>query len=75
MRAGIPPAVALEAATVNAAKLVGASGQIGAIRKGLDANLLLVDGNPLEDISATERISLVVFEGERIHREELFGRK
>jgi imidazolonepropionase-like amidohydrolase/ABC-type polysaccharide/polyol phosphate export permease len=74
VRAGIPPAVALEAATVNAAKLVGASGQIGAIRKGLDANLLLVDGNPLEDISATERISLVVLEGERIHRAELLDR-
>jgi imidazolonepropionase-like amidohydrolase len=67
--------VALEAATVNAAKLLIASGRIGAIRKGLDANLLLVDGNPLEDISATERISLVVLEGERIHRAELFGRE
>jgi imidazolonepropionase-like amidohydrolase len=75
VQAGIPPAVALEAATVNAAKLLNASGRIGAIRKGLDANLLLVDGNPLEDISATERISLVVLEGERIHRAELFGRE
>ncbi len=75
VQAGIPPAVALEAATVNAAKLLNASGRIGAIRKGLDANLLLVDGNPLEDISSTERISLVVLEGERIHRAELFGRE
>ncbi|MGA2113659.1 MAG: amidohydrolase family protein [Bryobacteraceae bacterium] len=75
VQAGIPPVVALEAATVNAAKLLNASGRIGAIRKGLDANLLLVDGNPLEDISATERISMVVLEGERIHRAELFGRE
>jgi len=38
----------------------------------LEADLLPVDGNPLEDISATERISLVVFKGERIRRAALF---
>ncbi|MGP8245759.1 MAG: amidohydrolase family protein [Bryobacteraceae bacterium] len=75
VEAGIPPAAALQAATVNAAQLLRASAHIGAIRIGLDANLLLVDGNPLEDISATERISLVVFEGERIRRAELFDQK
>jgi len=32
----------------------------------------VVDGNPLEDITATERISLVVFKGERVERSELF---
>ena len=75
VQAGIPPAVALQAATVNAAKLLRAENRIGAIRKGMDANLLLVDGNPLEDIAATQRISLVVFEGERIHRAALFDKK
>jgi len=75
VEAGIPPAVALQAATVNAANLLRASAHIGAIRAGLDANLLLVDGNPLEDISATERISLIVFQGERIRRAELFNQK
>jgi imidazolonepropionase-like amidohydrolase len=73
VQAGIPPAVALQAATANAAKLVGGSGHIGAIRQGFDANLLLVEGNPLEDISATERISLVVMEGKRVRRGELLG--
>ena len=68
VQAGIPPAVALAAATSNAAKLLRAENRMGAIRKGLEADLLLVDGNPLEDISATERISLVVFKGERIRR-------
>jgi len=72
VQAGIPPAVALQAATANAAKLLGAADKIGAIRPGLDADLLLVDGNPLEDIAATERISLVVFKGERLRRAELF---
>jgi imidazolonepropionase-like amidohydrolase len=72
VKAGIPAKVALTAATANGAKLLRADKRIGAIRKGLDADLLLVDGNPLEDISSTERISLVVFKGERIRRSALF---
>jgi imidazolonepropionase-like amidohydrolase/ABC-type multidrug transport system permease subunit len=75
VEAGIPPEVALEAATRNAANLLRAGNRLGTIRKGLEANLLLVDGNPLQDISATERISLVVFEGERLRRSELFEKK
>ena len=75
VQAGIPVTVALQAATVNAAKLLGARERIGAIRQGMDADLLLVDGNPLQDIAATERISLVVFKGERIRRAALFDQK
>jgi imidazolonepropionase-like amidohydrolase len=41
----------------------------------MDADLLLVDGNPLQDIGATERISLVVFKGERLDRPALFEQK
>ena len=72
VQAGIPPAVALQAATANAARLLRAGNHFGSIRPGNDADLLVVDGNPLEDISATERISLVVFKGERIDRSGLF---
>jgi imidazolonepropionase-like amidohydrolase/ABC-type multidrug transport system permease subunit len=75
VEAGIPVTVALQAATHNAAKLLRADRTIGAIRAGLDADLLLVDGNPLQEIAATERISLVVFKGERIHRAGLFDQK
>jgi len=73
VRAGIPPAVALQAATLNAARLLKADNRIGSIRPGNAADLLVVDGNPLDDITATERISLVVFKGERIDRTELFN--
>jgi imidazolonepropionase-like amidohydrolase/ABC-type multidrug transport system permease subunit len=75
VQAGIPPAVALQAATGNAATLLRAGDHIGGIRPGMDANLLLVDGNPLQDIAATERISMVVFKGERLHRPDLFEQK
>jgi len=72
VQAGIPPAVALQAATYNAARLLRVENRIGSIQKGNDADLLLVDGNPLEDINAIERISIVFFKGEHLNRSELF---
>jgi imidazolonepropionase-like amidohydrolase/ABC-type multidrug transport system permease subunit len=75
IEAGIPPAVALEAATYNGAQLLRAADRMGLIRKGFEANLLLVDGNPLKDISVTERISMVMFKGERVDRSELFDQQ
>jgi imidazolonepropionase-like amidohydrolase/ABC-type multidrug transport system permease subunit len=73
--AGLTPAVALQAATYNNAKLLRADNRIGLIKKGYEASLLLIDGNPLQDISATEHISLVLFKGERVDRSELFTQK
>ena len=70
--AGIPPAAALQAATSNSAKLLGAGNRIGLIKAGHDANLIVVDGDPLKDIKVTEHISLIVLKGERISRGSLF---
>ena len=72
VQAGIPATVALQAATWNAAKLLRADARIGRVAPGYDADLLVVDGDPTRDIGATERISLVVFKGERVRRSELF---
>ena len=68
---GIPQSVALQAATSNSARLLGAADRIGLIREGYDATLLLVDGNPLDDIFATERISAVLLKGERVSRQTI----
>jgi imidazolonepropionase-like amidohydrolase/ABC-type multidrug transport system permease subunit len=75
VRAGIPPMVALQAATYNAARLLRTDNHIGSIRVDNDADLLLVDGNPLEDITAVERISMVIFKGEQIDRSDLFNQE
>jgi len=69
---GIPPQDALRAATLNSAKALHADQRLGSIEKGKDATMLVVDGNPLEDIKATEAVSFVMFKGERINRSELF---
>jgi imidazolonepropionase-like amidohydrolase len=71
--AGIPPADILKAATANAANLLGVGDRIGKVAKGYDASLLIVDGNPLEDIRGTRRISDVFFKGERVRRSSLFA--
>ena len=73
--AGIPPAVALQAATANAAKLLRADQRIGTIEKGKEATLLIVDGNPLQDVHALSAISVVLLKGERVGRTTIFEQK
>lgn len=72
VEAGIPPQVALRAATLNSAKALGAGSRFGSIEPGKDASMLVVEGNPLQDIKATESVSFVMFKGERVTRSELF---
>jgi len=73
--AGIPIEVALQAATYNAAKVLRADSRIGTIEKGKEATLLLVDGNPLQDVHALSAVSAVFLKGERVVRPGLFEQK
>jgi imidazolonepropionase-like amidohydrolase len=72
VEAGVPAGTALRAATLEAARRLGAERRMGSIEKGKEATLVVVDGDPLRDIAATERISVVIFRGERIARGALF---
>ncbi|HMG04632.1 MAG TPA: amidohydrolase family protein, partial [Chthoniobacterales bacterium] len=72
---GIPVEVALQAATSNAAKLLHADSRIGTIEKGKEATLLIVDGNPLQDVRALSSVSAVFLKGERVSRTVLFDQK
>ncbi len=75
VEAGIPIPVALQAATLNAARSLRAGSRFGSLEKGKDATLLVVDGNALQDIRATESISMVMLKGERVNRAELFNQE
>jgi len=77
VEAGIPAAVALRAATLNSAKALGsgAGARLGSIEKGKDATMLVVEDDPLKDIKATEKISFVMFKGERVDRADLFDQE
>ena len=60
VQAGFTPAEALQAATSTAARVCGVQDRTGRIAPGLQADLVLVDGNPLERITDLRRASLVV---------------
>jgi imidazolonepropionase-like amidohydrolase len=57
---GMQPLAAIQAGTVNAAKLLGWQGQIGALKPGYWADIVAVDGDPLADITALQRVTFVM---------------
>jgi len=59
VRRGMTPLHALRSATINAADLLGVDDR-GRIEAGLLADLVAVDGNPLEDIRRVENVSFVM---------------
>jgi hypothetical protein len=63
VRSGLTPLEALRAATYNPAEYLGALDSLGTVSPGKVADLLLLDANPLEDISNTRRISTVIANG------------
>lgn len=69
---GIPTSAVLQAATYNAARVAAAGKRTGLIQAGWDADLIVVDGNPLKEIRQTESISQLILKGERVHRGGLF---
>jgi imidazolonepropionase-like amidohydrolase len=51
---------ALQGVTVHAAELLGLKDTIGVIKPGAAADIITVDGNPLEDLSALSRVGFVM---------------
>jgi imidazolonepropionase-like amidohydrolase len=70
--AGIPNADALRAGTVNAARALGVSDRLGTIQPGKYADLLVVRGDPLSEITDTRNGHVVVRSGRVYRPRELF---
>jgi imidazolonepropionase-like amidohydrolase len=64
VRHGMTPAEAIEAATVNAADLLGLSDQIGALAPGKRADLIAVKGDPRSDVTVLKSVPFVMQGGE-----------
>ena len=60
---GMTPMQAIKSATSVAAELLNKSGQIGEISKGALADIVAVDGDPLQDITQLEKITFVMKNG------------
>lgn len=57
---GMAPLAAIQAGTLNAAKLLGWSDKIGQVKSGYLADIVAVPGDPLKDITALERVRFVM---------------
>ncbi|HMC21824.1 MAG TPA: amidohydrolase family protein [Thermoanaerobaculia bacterium] len=63
VRGGLTPLQAIQAATINAADLLGHPDTLGSIAKGKYADVIAIDGDPLEDIAAMEHVVFVLKSG------------
>ncbi len=61
--AGLPPVTVLKAATINGANALGIATRLGSVEPGKLADLVVVSGNPLEDIKAARDVRYVVKNG------------
>lgn len=63
IEAGMKPMDAIKAATINAATLIGKDDVLGTIERGKLADIIAVDGNPLQDPNAFGRVVFVMKDG------------
>lgn len=71
VRAGLTPMQAIEAATLTPARVLGLDDQVGSIAVGKDADLVLVEGDPLADVSVLRRGIRGVLQSGRVVRDDL----
>lgn len=63
---GLKPIDAIRAATVEAANAVGLGGQIGVLKNGARADIIAVEGDPLNDLNALQKVTFVMKAGQPI---------
>jgi hypothetical protein len=71
--AGLTPLAALQTATINPARFLGRTQDLGTVEPGKLADLVILEGNPLVEIASTRAIAAVVLAGRYLSREALDG--
>ena len=69
VEAGMPPAFVLQAATTHAAELLKKTKDLGTVETGKFADVIAVNGNPLDDITLMQKVGFVMKEG-KIYKED-----
>jgi imidazolonepropionase-like amidohydrolase len=69
VKLGLTPLQAIQAATVNAADLLGWPGKVGSLDPGAWADIVAVDGDPLKDVTILEHVKFVMRGGEVVRNE------
>jgi len=65
--AGLAPMQIIVAATRNAARVCGLNGELGTLETGKTADVLVINGDPLQSLAALTNVRLVIHRGEIIH--------
>jgi imidazolonepropionase-like amidohydrolase len=73
VRFGMTPAQAIRTATFNSADLIGRSKDVGTIEGGKFADIIAVDGDPLQDVTKLQTVGFVM-KGGVIYKDKLTGR-
>jgi imidazolonepropionase-like amidohydrolase len=68
VKLGLTPMQSIQAATVNAADLLGWSDRVGSIEAGRFADIIAVNGDPLSDVSTLEHVTFVMKGGQVVIR-------
>jgi len=71
VQCGLTPIEALRSATLTPAKFLGLENAFGTVEQGKTADLILLNDNPLENISNTQKIEAVVVNGRLLRRSDL----
>ena len=69
--AGLTPLQVLQTATINGASFMGVDDTQGQLAVGYEADMVILNSNPLTDINATLDIGTVIVNGEALNREAL----
>ena len=69
VKLGLTPLAAIQAATVNAADLLGWTGKVGTLEPGAWGDIIAVDGDPLQDVTTLERVKFVMKGGEVVRNQ------
>jgi len=72
-RAGIPNAQVLQIATLNCARYLGRDQELGSVERGKLADLMLVAGDPTQDLSTLRQVRMVIKDGAVVFPEEVYS--
>jgi imidazolonepropionase-like amidohydrolase len=72
VQAGFTPMEAIQAATIVPARAMGLEKESGTVEKGKRGDLILVDGNPLDDIRNARKVEFAITNGVMYHTAELW---
>ena len=75
VQGGFTPMEALQSATILPARILRVADRLGTIETGKEADLVLLDADPLADIANTRAIRAVILRGRVLERKELEGTK